>query len=755
MVGRTEPGRSPVAWPQGRDLSQRDTLLDSIKVLALWRVVVWHALAWPWLSWFAAMPAMFYVAGLLLVQSLDRHGYRATLVSRLRRLLLPMWGFAAVAVAVMASSGWRPDAADLLWWIVPLADPQGLDTTPGLWVPLWYLRAYLWVVIAGPGLAAMARRWGRIALLVPTGATLLVWWWQQQVGDVPLAVADVALFPFFVLAGMLTATGQIGRDRGAAMIVAIGAGATAVLWASAAGVPSGTVNSSLPLHLLMGVATIGLLVAVGPLLAHPRGATAALVQWSSRRSLTIYLWHGLALVVADRTVHNAGWAPAVATVAGLVVVLLVTVAAALTVGGLEDRAARRPRAPVTRPVLVAALPGLMLVGAGLFVADLGDRDARTVPSGEVVLARGATAEIVVDPNERPTVRVTPVSEASLDREALQEAFERWLAGHDGLLDELDTQLIEVALVDANDDPVVLQWTRDGSPIDVEPFPWWSMSKTTTAAWMMQLSDQGLIDVERPLGEHLDAVPYGDQFTFEQLAGHRSGVPSVFDHNILSASPIDEVGAWFEEPELGFEPGEGFDYSRVGYHILTWGLEEASGSSWRSAMESMAEAAGAAVSVDEDYILAGRNTHPGGGEYRGALWGAGGLHGTTIDGARLMRWILVEALDPRSVERMTTSPATSPAAPSSVTGSTWSSMTSEQQAYYGLGIMPFCPCRSDGEVLWSNRVGLSTITGSYVVDLDRGVGAMMRTDSWWHTDDRGPALEFDDLLRALLDTVSTP
>jgi CubicO group peptidase (beta-lactamase class C family)/peptidoglycan/LPS O-acetylase OafA/YrhL len=710
--------------------TRRDGFLDAVKAIALWRVVVWHALAWPWLSWFAAMPAMFYVAGVLLQQSLDKRGAADTIRARLPRLLVPFWVFGAVAASVMVAAGWRPGFAEVLWWIVPLGDPVGLDSTPGLWVPLWYLRAYLWVVIGAGALAWLCRRLGTRSLLVPVAATLSVWWLQSLGHDLPLAIADLALFPFFVMAGMLTARGVLEPTPRQAVPVGLGAATLALVWYLTLGAPMGIVNGSLPLHLLVGVATLSVLtVARGPL-ASPGVRARTFVSWSSSRALTIYLWHGLGLVVADRTVHTWGLPSALAVATGLFVVLAVTIAATVVVGGVEDRAARRTARPAPLGARVALLPGVGLVAIGLLAGDVGVDAARIVPSGEVVMARADQAEVHQGDVDGLPARAS--DETSLDEAQLRRVFDEWVDENEDLLAELDTDLVEAALVDGDDRVVLLQWTRDGRPAELEPFPWWSMSKTMTAAWMMQLADRGIIELEAPLIEHLAQVPHGERMTFEQLAGHRAGLPSDYDRDLLTASPIDEIGVWFENPELAYDPGEGYDYSRIGYHLLTWGLEEASGSSWRAAMEAIAAEAGVTLSIDEDYIFSDRVTHPGDGNYRGALWGAGGLHGTTVDGARLYRWTLMEGLDEAAVRRMSTS--------------------SGGHDYYGLGLTPLCPCVSDGDRLASDRVGLSTATGSYFVDLAHGIGLMWRTDNWWTAD--GPALAFDDLTRRLLDAAST-
>jgi CubicO group peptidase (beta-lactamase class C family)/peptidoglycan/LPS O-acetylase OafA/YrhL len=714
--------------PTPHTVARRDGFLDAIKAIALWRVVVWHALAWPWLSWFAAMPAMFYVAGVLLQQSLAKHGYTDTLRSRLRRLLVPFWAFGAVAAAIMIAAGWRPGLTDLVWWIVPIGDPVGFDSTPGLWIPLWYLRAYLWVLVGAVALSWACRRFGLRALTLPAVATMAVWAWQSAGHDVPLAIADIALFPFFVMAGMLTTLGSLDLTVRRSTALALGAGALALIWYHLDGAPMGIVNGSLPLHLLVGVATVSVLATVRRPLAEPRPLVADFVRWSSSRALTIYLWHGFGLFVADRLVYAAGWPSLLSSAAGLAVVVTVTLASAAVFGSLEDRSARRAPRRAPRVLRTVVVPGALLTVAALLSADVGIDGARIVPSGQVVMARAGAAEVTEGSLSDVPARGSEAGR--LDEAALDEVFQRWLDDNSTLLDSLDTSLVEVALVDGNDEVVLLQWNRDGGPTNIEPFPWWSMSKTMTAAWMMQLADEGVIELDGSLIEHLAMVPHSDEFTFEQLAGHRAGVPGSLDSDLLTATPIDEIGAYFESPDLAYPPGEGYDYSRVGYYLLTWGLEEASGLSWREAMEDIASAAGVSVVIDEDLVLSDRVTHPGEGDYRGSLWGAGGLLGTTIDGARLFRWTLMESLTEAAVQRMATS--------------------SREHEYYGLGLAPFCPCVSDGDRLVSERVGLSTITGTYVVDLAHDIGLMLRTDNWWS--DEGPAIEFDDLLRALLDTV---
>src|SRR3954464_2720631 len=86
--------------------SRRDPALDLLRGIALLRVVLWHTFAKTWMTAFAAIPLMFFVAGTLLAASGHRRRQRDVVGRRLRRLLLPLWAYGMVvgaATAVRAS----------------------------------------------------------------------------------------------------------------------------------------------------------------------------------------------------------------------------------------------------------------------------------------------------------------------------------------------------------------------------------------------------------------------------------------------------------------------------------------------------------------------------------------------------------------------------------------------------------------------------------------------------------------------------
>ena len=122
---------SDIAPP--KQAKARDGFLDTVRAIALIRVIIWHTLAFAAISWVvAAMPAMFFVAGSLLERSMQNRPWRPLLTARLKRLLLPFWTLGAVVLSVLALvNHLNPGTAtalspmSLLGWIFPLVDPRG------------------------------------------------------------------------------------------------------------------------------------------------------------------------------------------------------------------------------------------------------------------------------------------------------------------------------------------------------------------------------------------------------------------------------------------------------------------------------------------------------------------------------------------------------------------------------------------------------------------------------------------------------
>nr|WP_203909111.1 acyltransferase family protein [Rhizocola hellebori] len=90
-------------------MRERSIYIDVLRAAAILRVYLNHTL---WIGWltvlYPSMSIMFALGGALAASSVDRRGTSSMVRSRLRRLLVPLWALAAVAVPLLLMHGWRP-----------------------------------------------------------------------------------------------------------------------------------------------------------------------------------------------------------------------------------------------------------------------------------------------------------------------------------------------------------------------------------------------------------------------------------------------------------------------------------------------------------------------------------------------------------------------------------------------------------------------------------------------------------------------
>jgi CubicO group peptidase (beta-lactamase class C family)/peptidoglycan/LPS O-acetylase OafA/YrhL len=354
--GAALPGPRPEVRSRGRD-----RFIDVVRALALVRVILWHTWSAAWLTWFPAMPAMFFGAGALLDGSLERRGWWATVRQRARRLLIPFWVYAAVSVLVMVAMGWRPGPGDLFGWVLPVVDPVGSEDLRGLWIPLWYVRAYVWFVLGAAAIRWLVRRVGVVAPMLFALTTVGIYWAEQAAGRtlVRLSVLDAVSYGTFVAAGMLYAH----RDRRIPSTRTSVAGAVALaIAATVAALRYGpadlVVNRSALLTVLVGGVGLMVLFALHPILSTVDGVTGRAVDALVRRTLTIYLWHGFGLVAAAELVDEHLDPGPLRWSLSLLVVVVVTSGCVVVFGPVEEWAAGRRPAPWAPAVarLLALLP---------------------------------------------------------------------------------------------------------------------------------------------------------------------------------------------------------------------------------------------------------------------------------------------------------------------------------------------------------------------------------------------------------------
>ncbi|SCF94473.1 acyltransferase [Streptomyces sp. Cmuel-A718b] len=376
----TVPAGTPAAPTAPAARPGRDRYLDLLRTIALLRVVIYHIFGWAWLTiLFPSMGVMFALAGSLMARSLGRPAL-GVVRGRIRRLLPPMWVFALVVVPMMFALSWQPVKEEGAWWFVKLAwyvFPVGAPPFPwssgdraGLledtWAvqaagPLWYIRAYLWFVLASPLLLRAFRRLPWATLLAPLGLTAVIGTGLVTVpGETGNALSDFAVFGSCWILGFAHHDGLF-KDVPRYLTVSV---ASIVMgfglwWASGHLTADGWDLNDIPLaQATWSLGFCVILLQYAPSWQELPGRLARfdrLVTLANNRAVTIYLWHNL-LILATIPLLDLLWeipyvdahlGSAVEAGYTLLMTLLIWPLIALmivAVGWVEDVAAkRRPR----------------------------------------------------------------------------------------------------------------------------------------------------------------------------------------------------------------------------------------------------------------------------------------------------------------------------------------------------------------------------------------------------------------------------
>ncbi len=119
----------------------------------------------------------------------------------------------------------------------------------------------------------------------------------------------------------------------------------------------------------------------------------------------------------------------------------------------------------------------------------------------------------------------------------------------------------------------------------------SVTKQFTAALVLQLVEEGTIDLDATISEYLPEYPPGpgEQVTIHQLLAHTSGIPSYTgfpEMEEFKRDPFDPDSfiATFWDRELEFEPGSRWSYNNSGYYLLGVILERVTGKPYARLLE---------------------------------------------------------------------------------------------------------------------------------------------------------------------------
>lgn len=314
--------------------SGHDRTVDFLRIAAVGVVVLWHwvfsvthrrdgVLVNPnpidevpggWLlTWaFQVVPLFFVIGGYANLAAWDRvrGSARRFLRGRLRRLVGPVLVFVAV---------WAP-LDGLLRWLRP-GYGGVLSVAPILVTVLWFVLAYLWVVVLVPVTAPAHRRFGVVAVAgigaVIIAADLLRFGYGVAWAG---AVNTALVWVFAHQLGYLWRDGTL-RTRWRGWVL-VGAGLGAIALATGLGpyprslvaVPSGELSHMLPTTAVVA-ALAGFQVGLASLLAGPlsrwlrRPAAWRIVAAGNAVAYTVFLWHMTALLAVFVAVERLGFRP--------------------------------------------------------------------------------------------------------------------------------------------------------------------------------------------------------------------------------------------------------------------------------------------------------------------------------------------------------------------------------------------------------------------------------------------------------------
>ena len=139
---------------------------------------------------------------------------------------------------------------------------------------------------------------------------------------------------------------------------------------------------------------------------------------------------------------------------------------------------------------------------------------------------------------------------------------------------------------------------------------YSMSKTITAAAVLQLAEAGRLGLDDPIDRHVEGLPYGSGVTVRRLLSHTAGVPSPIP---LRWVHLPEMHDSFDEraaltavlrgnPRLKSAPGSRYAYSNLGYWLLGPLVERASGEAFTAFVERSVLAPLGITGRDLGYVI---------------------------------------------------------------------------------------------------------------------------------------------------------
>jgi CubicO group peptidase (beta-lactamase class C family)/peptidoglycan/LPS O-acetylase OafA/YrhL len=515
---------------------------------------------------------MFVVTGALLARSLQKASAFDTLRKRFKRLLVPLWCYSIVVYALSLHFHVRTSA---VWtFFFPFGQPTSLIASQWFTSAMWYLRAYVWVLVLAPFIYALTRKFKSFIPLIGMIAVVVLGVLNIDTAGFGWAAGDIVLYSTCAAAGMAWLVD--GRPSPRTLHFAAVAFLVGICgWLLYRQPLDGVVNNDQVLHLFVGGFWTALLLHFPKTLSS--FSTTAVSRFLNRYPLSIYLWHSMTAWFFWQLVPNA-----IPTNARVLLIVVLTFLALPVVTYLIGLFEHRKEGWFT---FLHLTPRIILVLAIFLAINVGPLSKRLdfvrTPLNQP-LPPSAAPKVV-------KIEIEDDVKKFIDSSAFKD--DTWSLRESEMQTILDNRTKEMGLGQAR----AIVVTRDGrtwhgisgnmKSFD-QPSLIGSLTKTFTTTLTMQLVDEGLLSLDDPVGGMGMDFKHG-QITIRQLLTHTSGLSKYKTKNGYVAKGTTPMGVlqYVSKQPLRNPPGSYVNYSTSGFSLLGLVLEQKTGKTFEELLRT--------------------------------------------------------------------------------------------------------------------------------------------------------------------------
>ena len=253
--------------------------------------------------------------------------------------------------------------------------------------------------------------------------------------------------------------------------------------------------------------------------------------------------------------------------------------------------------------------GVVLAGALSSVGCSSSSTSPTVSEAPKPSTTTTVAEVTSDDVSTSSIDPTTTTvEVTTTSVVVDETEERLIAVIDNFLASTQAPGVTMTVLRPSDDGTdtveavnlargVRSLTTEVELSTSDYFRWASITKPMTSVVVLQLVEEGLIDLDATVSTYLgegwasgyvlDGVDYGDSVTIRQILDHTDGFAEfAFDLGfyVLASTRLEtpfepeEVIDWAVEQGPLYEPGTAYEYNTVGFIVAGLVIEEVTGNS---------------------------------------------------------------------------------------------------------------------------------------------------------------------------------